>query len=329
MNVECFSQRLLNPFRGVMNVIRFEAAEAVTTDGLKWEIYVNNDDVLKGLPTGQYIQTSDIPYGSWTLEDGLRRGPIYPSTDFKRLEEMGAMVYEAVLELHDSIPFGFSDSYELWLLDSGQQPLALLHSVTQPHEVELEMPIQWRAGNHCQKTFTPELDVPVGEDMTAAEMLMLHINMSAGFPLRARWYLRENNGNGEHVATVRSAPDSKDDVTGSTLPASAFAEYFIHEIPDNDDYNRLRAAFIDWQAPWILLLSTLSAEKRLYFEQLARKQALLVDAQYRLYPEIIDEEAIKGARVEAMMRKTHPAEAEKDDALSTWYLELDENERGN
>ncbi len=328
MNVECFSQRLLNPFRGVMNVIRFEAAEAVTTDGLKWEIYVNNDDLLKGLPTGQYIQTSDIRYGSWTPEDGLRRGPIYPSTDFKRLEEMGAMVYEAVLELHDSIPFGFSDTYELLLLNSEQQPLALLHSVTQPHEIELDMPIQWRAGNHCQKSFDPEIDVVIGENMSAAEMLMLHINMSAGFPLRARWYQRENNGNGEHVATVLSTPDSKDDATGSMLPASAFAEYFINEIADNHDFNQLRESFIDWQAPWILLLSTLTPEKRQYFEQLARKQALLVDAQYRLYPKIIDQDAIKSARVEAMMRKTHPAEDDKEDILSTWYLELGENERG-
>jgi len=203
-----------------------------------------------------------------------------------------------------------------------------LHSVTQPHEIELEIPIQWQAGNHCQKTFAPELDVPIGEDMTAAEMLMLHINMSAGFPLRARWYLRENNGNGAHVATVHSAADSKDDVTGDILPASAFSDYFINEIVGNDDFNRLRDAFIDWQAPWMLLLPYLSAEKRQYFEQLARKQALMVDAQYRLYPEIINHDTIKGARVEAMMRKNHPDEDEKEDVLSTWYLELGEHERG-
>jgi len=328
MNVECFSQRLLNPFRGVMNVIRFEAAEAVTTDGVRWEIYVNNDDLLKGLPTGQYIQTSDIRYGSWTQEEGLCRGPIFPSSDFKRLEEMGAIVYEAVLDLHDSLPFGFSDTYELWLLDTDQQPLALLHSVTQPHEIELNIPIQWRAGNHCQKTFRPNIDVVMGEDMTAAEMLMLHINMAAGFPQQARWYQRENNGSAEHVATVLSSADSKDEDTGSILSASAFPELFISEITDNDDFNRLRDAFIDWQAPWILLLPNLTAEKRQYFEQLARKQSLLVDAQHRLYPEVIDQEAIKGARVEAMMRKTNPDEDEKEDILSTWHLELGENERG-
>ncbi len=77
-----------------------------------------------------------------------------------------------------------------------------------------------------------------------------------------------------------------------------------------------------------MLLSNLSVEKRQYFEQLARKQALLVDAPYRLYPEVIDQAAIKAARVEAMMRKNHPDEVVKEDILSSWYLELGENERG-
>jgi len=30
----CYAQRLLNLFRGVMNIIEHEGAEAVTTDGL-------------------------------------------------------------------------------------------------------------------------------------------------------------------------------------------------------------------------------------------------------------------------------------------------------
>mgnify|MGYP001087937616 CR=1 FL=1 len=44
MVIECYAQRLLNPFRGAMLTIRYEAAEAVTLDGLRWDIYVANRD---------------------------------------------------------------------------------------------------------------------------------------------------------------------------------------------------------------------------------------------------------------------------------------------
>ncbi len=38
MAVECYAQRLLNPYRGTMHVIKYEAAEAVTLDGVHWDI---------------------------------------------------------------------------------------------------------------------------------------------------------------------------------------------------------------------------------------------------------------------------------------------------
>lgn len=38
----CYAQRLLNPFRGVMKIIEHQGAEAVTTDGVQWDIYVRD-----------------------------------------------------------------------------------------------------------------------------------------------------------------------------------------------------------------------------------------------------------------------------------------------
>jgi len=42
MNTVCYSERILNPFRGVMNVIALDDAEAVTTDGINWFLYVRD-----------------------------------------------------------------------------------------------------------------------------------------------------------------------------------------------------------------------------------------------------------------------------------------------
>lgn len=308
--IRCYAQRLLNPFRGVMNVIRYQSAQAVTTDGVTWEIYVSR------------MQTSDIRYGRWTAEDGLCRGPIFPSEDFRRLEEMGATVFEALCQRHDSVPFAFTDVYELWLLDADEQPLALIHSMTDPAEIELDIPLQWRAGNHCQKSFKPLLDdVYIAEAMTAAEMLMLHINAAAGYPLKARWYLRDSQGNARGIAGINVDSDADTEVE-----RSAFSPYFVNADKTNDAFVKLLEAFVDWQAPWFLLLPTLSMAERIHFEQQARQHALMVDAQYRLYPEIIDPDQIKGARVEAMLRKNQPDKEQPETMLSTWHLELDENE---
>ena len=92
-----YSQRLLNPFRGSMNIIEYKGAEAVTQDGINWDIYVKNNELIKDLSSTKNIQISDIRYGRWSQKEGLTRGPIYPSDDFKHMEEQGACVYEHLL----------------------------------------------------------------------------------------------------------------------------------------------------------------------------------------------------------------------------------------
>ena len=154
MPIACYTQRLLNPFRGVINCIRYQSAEAVTRDGLRWDIYVSNDRLLEGMDTGRRVQISDIRYGSWTPESGLKRGPLYPSDDFKYLEDMGAIVYEHLLEVYDRIPFPLEDRFELWLLDREMRPMALLDSAVREEDMELEQAAEWRAGCECHRTFT-------------------------------------------------------------------------------------------------------------------------------------------------------------------------------
>ncbi len=57
--------------------------------------------------------------GQWRA-DGLKRGPIQPSEDFKRMEQQGYVVYEHLIHHHQEVPFAFADHYELWLLDKNQ-----------------------------------------------------------------------------------------------------------------------------------------------------------------------------------------------------------------
>ena len=110
MTIECYAQRLLDPFRGTMLTIRHGAAEAVSLDGVRWDIYVANDLLRDGVAARGEVQVSDIRYGSWSRETGLKRGSIYPSEDFKRMEALGAVVYQHLLHVH---ALGLSSPEEL------------------------------------------------------------------------------------------------------------------------------------------------------------------------------------------------------------------------
>ena len=322
MTIDCYAQRLLNPFRGAINIIKYKSAEAVTTDGIHWDIYVSNDELLKGLNTKRPVQTSDIRYGRWSREEGLTRGPIFPSDDFKRLEHRGAIVYEHLLKIHNQLPFPFKDHFELWLLDQLQQPLALINSTASPDEIEYDERIAWRAGLVCNETFLSEAMEEIGEKNTegasAGEYLSRYVNECAGPKPMAQWFHRQYDRSGIGMEGINIDAEMQE----RRLSVRLFPEYLLGTEYHDQAHCRLIDDFFDWQAPWLLLLPWLSNAKRERFEQLARLRATEMNKQYRFYPDIVDEAAINAARVEARMRSTSEQPSEEDDTMSTFYIEM-------
>jgi hypothetical protein len=318
--VRCYSQRLLNPFRGVVNVVRYQYAEAVTSDGVHWDIYVSNDSLLDGLTSSGAVQISDIRYGRWSQAAGLTRGPIYPSDEFYMLEEMGAFVYQHLLEVHDKLPFPFMDNIELWLLDKKNDPLALLNSVVDATDIDNYQLLDWRAGRLSRESFRPAcVDTAAdGAVDCAADILIDYINNYADVPPAAQWFKRNQDGS----ATGITGHNIDASLTGRVIGAEAFHPFFISAVHNDDFHTRLVREFIEWQSPWLLLLDTLSREDREIFERHARRQAMVVDQQYLLYPEVIDPSFIRAARVEAKLRRTHIQEVDQDEVMSTFYIEL-------
>jgi hypothetical protein len=323
MHVECFAQRLLNPFRGAMHTIKYQAAEAVTLDGVHWDIYVANDQLLAGLNGGRHAQISDIRYGSWSPEKGLKRGPLYPSEDFRRMEEMGAVVYEHLTQMHEQVPFPFKDRFELWLLDTNHQPLALLHSVVEERQADLDLSIEWRAGYTAREQFTSPATRQLAESMqpsdTASDYLARYINARAGDRPAAQWFRRVPDGTGVGLQGIKLAKD----LVGRTLASPAFPPLFLADSGHDAAHRCLIDDFHAWQAPWLLVLPSLDRPTRDALERRARQQVFLVETQYRLYPEFVDESAIQATLVEAMLRRSQPLpQKNKDDTMSTFYIEL-------
>ena len=86
--------------------------------------------------------------------------------------------------------------------------------------------------------------------------------------------------------------------------------------------HKLIKDFIAWQSPCLLLLQSLDRETRKRLESQAVKRALCVEKHYRLYPEYIDHDTLKAARVEAALRKDDLAIQKEEEVMSTYYIEL-------
>lgn len=315
MQIECFAQRLLNPFRGAVHTIRFASAEAVTTDGIEWDIYVANDTLLDGLGrAGKRALISDIRYGHWSAEKGLKRGPLYPSDDFRRLEEMGAVVYEHLLRVHRDVPFRFRDPFELWLLDRNDQPLALLHSVRADSETDTRPPLDWRAGMAAQEQFRSAAIAGLNEP--AGVYLTRYVNSLASGV--AQWFRRSDDGDGLGLHTLKGS----DELRGRVLDAEAFPPLFIATAGMDAAHARLVRDYHAWQAPWLLLLPHLKPATRSALEACACQQAELIEKHCRLYPAIIDRPALQAARVEAALLRSQPRMDKQDEVMPMFYIEL-------
>lgn len=309
MAVEYYSQRLLNPFRGCIQAVRYEAAEAVSMDGAHWDIYVSNDVLLDGLQDSSgKVQISDIRYGSWDADRGLKRGPLYPSDDFLRMEAMGAVVYERLLHLHDRLPFPYRDRFELWLLRDDGRPLVLLHSAVDPREMAVPGPERWQIGLGARERFASAALPASGE--RAADYLMGYVN---GLASGTAWFERTPDGGGRRMGMEAAA-----------LPATAFPPLLLDRAGHSETHGRLIEDFLAWQAPWLLLLPDMDAATRRWLEGQARRQAVEVDRLHRLYPAQVDPEQVRAARVEARLSRAADAQpASREAGLSTFYIELD------
>jgi hypothetical protein len=316
MQIECYAQRLLNPFRGVMHVVRYASAEAVTTDGVEWDIYVANDALLDGLGrAGRRAQISDIRYGHWSAEKGLKRGPLYPSDDFKRLEDMGAVVYEHLLRMHRELPFGFRDAFELWLLDRDERPLALIHSVRNDSETDTRPPLDWRAGIAACEHFRSHAVAGLGEP--AGAYLTRCVNGLAAGPVQ--WFRRSDDGSGLGLHTLQGGEHLK----GRVLEADAFPPLFIATHGMDAAHARLVHDYHAWQAPWMLLLDRLDTPTRAALEAAACQQVDALEKHCRLYPAVLNRAALQAARVQAALERGRLAAARPDDAMPMFYIELD------
>jgi len=315
MTAQRYSQRMLNPFHGMVNVVEIPGADAVTRDGVSWTLYIQGGTETEQLGDGSSgkIPLPDIKFGSWTRAEGLRRAPVRYVTDYQLIDAVGNRLLEEVKQAIGRLPFSQRDWYELWLLDDRDAlPLALLQSRCHcPDEARVEVP-RWRVGQRVRADQGPQRsDWP--------DRLVRLVNGAAGGRPRAQWFLRGQQGGGDGLA----CSDRRAGLEGRWLAAHQFPELLLRRQWESAASEELVTRYLEWQAPWLLALQTLSREVRAWLEQQACRQALRVAELHHSYPELIDAAAIQAARVEARLRlaagDTHAAAAEPDPE-STFFV---------
>lgn len=303
MPVNCYSQKILNPFRGVMNIISTGGADAVTIDGINWTLYIHdNFDCPTNDPEEFFhIDMPDIRFGEWNRKSGLSRSPLIASYHYNEIQAIGNVLLEAVEKYADLCPFPFADHFELWLLDkANHEPLALLASVCNRHEIHNPESLRWEAGLRCKQEFLREHALPIEKNVPAGEFLNRFINQRAGIKPAAQWFYRDWNKYGKGLTGVNLAPG----LQGRELSARMFPKMLVQTEWDDEVKATLMDSFIDWLSPYLLVLDFLRDPQRESLEVAARNHAMLVDKMYPLYPKIVNQQVINAARVEAMMRRS-------------------------
>lgn len=262
--IRTFSQRLMPPFSGQVQIAESERYRALTLDGLVWEIqFVKRSHIRVAT-----VRASDIKTRAVSPEQ-LDRGP----------------VDEQIIELLDflanvELPFTATDRYEYWLLDAqDESPLALIYSCSEAGQIE-KFPArpEWTALPAAVMPVERTEDDMKNETAPVNYQLERLVAERAGARPKARWYNRD-----EHEPEI-------------------FPPLLLREDWPEEFQMQLCQRYVQRQAPRLLMLHDLNHSDRQRLETFCRPHAMEVARFSGLYPEVVDEALIQALCVEARLR---------------------------
>jgi len=305
----CFGLRRVNPFLGVVAVVKTDNARALSLDGVHWQI-----QILAHPPRGLWSGDGDsdklqyFRFGVWSEAQGLGRVPLNPILDLDHMLRASDAIRRQIAASLPQVPFPLAPELEQWLLDAEGMPLALI--ATTPEAAGLDPAAlaetggrDWSAGGRGERTFSsPTLTEPGatnGNRLAHVEALERLVREAAGRRRRAQWFHREGD------AWIGLDPGAPPELAGRQLHQDAFPPLTLRtEWADRRDAG-LVADYVAWLSPYLLTLPNLDEETRSRLEHSALRHALVVDDIWRLYPRVMDQGLLAQARVEAKLRRAH------------------------
>ena len=283
MHGRYFSQRRLNPYRGLILTVDVGDSTAHSYDGITW--HLRSDDGFGWIR----------PTGIWVEGEGLRAG----------VASRHSEIVDA-LENQPQVPFPLADRLELWLLDREfGLPLALLDtcrpSTFSPGRIHPEwqpFPLTYtgfRSQALAQREFEHRESAVPHRDALARI-----VNNAARPFASAQWFQRRTDGSGEGLLGHRI--DAA--LQGRVLDSSAFPELLVRA-----DWNsRLERLVINdyhaWVSPLLLQLPGLSDSTRDRLEDVARMRGRWLLKRHRLLPKVMDTTRLNAILVSARLEET-------------------------
>ncbi len=290
---KCYAIRRVNPFLGVLQIVETEDGRASSVNGLSWEIEVSeliDMDQVEGSP---FVEKNYYRHGLWSDEQGLICRPLSLTDSNEEFISQAERVIQTLQHHLKQLPFKITDQFEFWLLDKeDNQPLALLATAVDENTFPDRLPRYWSAslglnGVDSQRRF-PQTDE-----------LELLIKECAGFNRSYQWFIRNEDGS----ATAFESDTRYD--------RDYFPSYLIQQNWPLPEHRQLVEDYIQWIAPSLLTLSSLSNSERNQLETALPKQAVSIEHHWRLYPHIIDQKKIKRARVQCQLQQASASGNEK------------------
>jgi hypothetical protein len=283
--IRAYSQRLLPPFSGVVQIAQSDRARAQSFDGVSWEIHYLPRDGPRRMPLGYALDRGY--YRAAHFENG-RLTPYVLATNLDAAQVEDCINELAVFLRAHPVPFPAADVFEYWLLDpADDSPLALIFSCCE----EAQM-----AGYPAKAEWTA---VPSSKMRIAASE---HEQQRNAPPVNHRFQdmVAERAGPRPRAAWVERSPGD----------AERFPPLLVREDWRTDTETDLCQRYLRRKAPMLLMLQGLPAPVRERLEVAAKGNALEVDQFYPLYPEVLDDKRMAAIRIEAMLRRGSPQSAE-------------------
>lgn len=277
--IKAYSQRLMPPYSGQMQIVESERARALTLDSQTWEIqflHELNNSLDDNNNVKRYFRVAMIS------DQNIREKTLSSLHDSDGENEH---IDERIMELIDylaeaTLPFPAADIYEYWLLDAHDQtPLALIYSCT--HENQKKT-----FPERAEWTALPAAVMPIdrSDEEISREYAPINYQVErlvaerAGFNAKAQWFTRQYTQD------------------------ESFPSLLLREDWQEQENTDLCQRYLQRQSPRLLMLHRLETDLRRQLEINARQHALEVERFYPLYPEIVDQTVMDAIRVEARLR---------------------------
>ena len=286
--VRNYAIRHVNPFLGVLQVIDGRGCRALSANGVVWEIEIRAERQSGwGSLNRNSREVAYYRYGLWSQDDGLVTRPLPPQLDSEFFTRQCSLLIDRIRERLGQLPFKLTDTLELWLFNQdGQRPLALLASAIPGSTLPSPEPRYWSSGTGAD-------GVPSQRRYPAASQLETMVRQRAGFNIAKHWINRQDDGSGIIEAS------------NSRLPADAFPAFLLSEDWPEMEQATLARDFIEWTAPSLLTLQNLATDERTRLENSLNIQAESVEHHWHLYPEVLNENCVRAARVQCRLQKAN------------------------